>query len=463
MNPTLTSALLLVGAAAAATLGRHRRQQPASPMDDKPGTAPADEAPPESPEKPPHELDTPCPARFELAERASLGEQEERLRRLAAEDADFARLCRLFREGGSPEEQEAFMHDAAAEYLRLHGQPGGGEPPHSLLLEAGADESFWFAGDIHGSLDALLRLYAYVHGEGTATGPQHLILLGDILDRGRQTLGTLALLLHLLCHPTPGLRLTLLCGNHDCGLYAQGERFASVVSPAESVDELDRLLDSNEPRRRELGRLLGLAALRLAERCPCMAEITGLEPGQPSRTLLCTHGGLPHTDLQAKLAHAEEGRERPAAQRPYLASIPGELREEFARDYCWIRLVDKVPRKQPNRGSKGCQMGTRDVDDYRLQHWQRSGRAVGYIIRGHDHEQAGWALYSYDAEHNPVRGKFVQRRCGVLTLNAMDPDASSGGLFRQRDIGLAGCRAGGPLRLTPLQGIPLENTPGHED
>ena len=48
----------------------------------------------------------------------------------------------------------------------------------------------------------------------------------------------------------------------------------------------------------------------------------------------------------------------------------------------------------------------------------------------------------------------MQRHCGVLTINSMDPDMSVSGLFMKRDIGLASCGIGTPLSLIPLKGLP---------
>ncbi len=420
------------------------------------GTGQKPAAPPPPANDLPAALQHPYPASIDITE-LPLDEQEEHIEQACRQNPDFAHYCELFRQGRDWRPQLHFMRDAAREYLRRKGAPTGEQSFYSELLQAGKDDHFWFAGDIHGSLDAFLRLYAHVlsHAHQEESACQRLILLGDILDRGTQSLETLAILLHILTHGHPRLKIMVIRGNHDAGIHPDGGRFDSIVSPAEFIEELDALLQSQDSEEQELGQLMGKAALRLAELSPVMAEITGLDPAHPERTLLCTHGGVPHTDLQAKLAKAEESKETSSgASTPYLDSLPDDLRESFALDYTWIRLVDKAPRKQPNRGNMGCQMGTKDVNAYRLQHWQRSGRAVSFIIRGHDHEQAGWALYSYDEQHNPARGKFVQRNCGVLTINSMDPDQSSCGLFTKRDVALAGCTPGSALTLTILEGLP---------
>ena len=107
--------------------------------------------------------------------------------------------------------------------------------------------------------------------------------------------------------------------------------------------------------------------------------------------------------------------------------------------------------KNPNRGSHGCEMGTEDVARYLFLHRALTTRDITFIFRGHDHERAGFACYSAHPTFNPTARKYAQRECHVLTMNAMEPDNSSGGLFRDRELALAEWSLGEPVRLRRIK------------
>lgn len=68
-------------------------------------------------------------------------------------------------------------------------------------------------GDIHGSLDLLLQAERRILTDmGPAPSPALMVLLGDYVDRGRDSRGVLE---HLLQPPRAPLRRIALCGNHE--------------------------------------------------------------------------------------------------------------------------------------------------------------------------------------------------------------------------------------------------------
>lgn len=68
-------------------------------------------------------------------------------------------------------------------------------------------------GDVHGCLDALLRLErAIIEDAAERPGLKMIVMLGDYIDRGPDSAGVLE---HLTRGPPVGFRRVCLCGNHD--------------------------------------------------------------------------------------------------------------------------------------------------------------------------------------------------------------------------------------------------------
>jgi len=112
--------------------------------------------------------------------------------------------------------------------------------PESQSIELSNDECiinnkvFDFAGDIHGQFHDLLRLFNIggVPGLGKLGGKKYLFL-GDYVDRGKNSIEVMSLLLALkIRFPT---RMFLLRGNHECermsksyGFFDECKRYYSV-------------------------------------------------------------------------------------------------------------------------------------------------------------------------------------------------------------------------------------------
>lgn len=331
------------------------------------------------------------------------------------------------------------------------GRPDG----TGLLLEAEEGVDYWVAGDVHASFELLLRVWEYVTAHARKSGRKGcLVLLGDIIDRGMEDFPCLAMIEELLMSGgQDGVRLICLRGNHDAALWQDPRgNFHSYVLPAETMEALNDLRANGPAGAAES---IGRAAIALARTAPVLAELTRLADDRPEACVLLAHGGLPHVDLQ-EAAVTRRADFTVLQGRPLFESLPAEVRAQWAEDFTWIRLVDRLPHKKPNRGTHGNEMGTKDVNTYRLLHLQLTGRAIGFIIRGHDHEPAGYRLYSYDAAHNPARGAFVQKNCGVLTLNTMEY-CGPNPLFRNARPALARMARGGELTLYPLPTSPRES------
>lgn len=319
----------------------------------------------------------------------------------------------------------------------------------SILLTAENDETYWVVGDVHAKVSAIAKICAVIadrHARCLTQKRNVLILLGDFIDRGDEPLETLAFIEWLKLHPLfEGFRVITLKGNHDVGLSCdETGKYVSMVSPAETAEYFEDCKDRGIDLSLEVE-----AAMRLAAVSPRMCELTGIDLIDNSKTMLFVHGGVPHVDLQEKLYAVRNSIPQGEAFFEALSgeSVSEELRKSCAEDFTWIRFARDLPVKQPNRGSRGCEIGTEDVAQYLSLHRVLTARDITFIFRGHDHERPGFGCYSPHDELNPTKKKFAQRECNVLTLNAMEPDDSSGGMFRSRDLALAEWSLGNPVRL----------------
>lgn len=137
-------------------------------------------------------------------------------------------------------------------------------------------ERCFAVGDLQGERAMLERLLDQVRFDPTA---DRLILLGDLINRGHDSLGTLRLVRSL------GAAVTVLLGNHDLHLLA-----AARSGTINRKDTLSEILEA--PDREAL--LAWLARQRLAY----------LEPDTDT---LCVHAGLaPAWSLTDTLAYAAE-------------------------------------------------------------------------------------------------------------------------------------------------------------
>ncbi|MCA1654769.1 MAG: metallophosphoesterase [Sphingomonadales bacterium] len=96
-------------------------------------------------------------------------------------------------------------------FRRLKSRPSGGERALPCIP---AGLRAYAIGDIHGRLDLLDRMLAAIHEDlaGREPAENHLLILGDLIDRGPDSRGVVERLSHYHCR---NVRLVVLSGNHE--------------------------------------------------------------------------------------------------------------------------------------------------------------------------------------------------------------------------------------------------------
>ena len=203
-------------------------------------------------------------------------------------------------------------------------------------------ERFLYAavGDVHGDLPALVAAVDAVRAKAAESGRgAFVVVLGDAIDRGRDSAGCAAFLMRLARGLDPArkdARLLFVRGDHDLGLSwnPATRSFSSLVEPAEWAEELGAL-PPHDPER-EIAR----AWIEFVLGSPAAVLLRGEAEGA-----LLAHGAVPHADLL-----------------PRLKTLADLGSPECDRDFAWCRL-SSARRKIPNRASLFCDVGLDDLAD----------------------------------------------------------------------------------------------------
>lgn len=238
-----------------------------------------------------------------------------------------------------------------------------------FVVVSGPDDldPLWFIGDLHGDLLAFEAAMKHIGGASDGRQPR-IVFIGDLIDDLEYSLDV-ALGVWELALEQPG-SVCVIAGNHDEGLkYADG-KFASSVQPSEFADSLNAVEESDSIERRA-GRLFA----GFIERMP---RAIVLPDG-----LYAAHGGFPLSDLWAGIHSRRDLNESRCLQ-----------------DCVWTRASESARTKIPNRNSKGCQFGWQDFEGFCELATRVLGREVSRMVRGHDHFEPRFLLYTRYRKNN---------------------------------------------------------------
>jgi hypothetical protein len=249
------------------------------------------------------------------------------------------------------------------------------ERPEVLIVRKADDvpRNLWFVGDLHGDILALEAVLGYVD---QVTMREKLpfpcvVFLGDLFDR-MQYGYEVALRVLALVKDRPG-QILWLAGNHDEALKLSetSGSFVSLVSPAEFADWLN-----GEATKNPIAGRIGKGLARLGAALP---RAVFLPDG-----LIAAHGGVPHTDLLARI------------------ETVGSLNaKECLQDFVWTRLHPRARQRVPNRNSKTCDLGILDFEAFCARAASVIGQPVARMVRGHDHVERRFDYYA-NYKANPV-------------------------------------------------------------
>ena len=237
-------------------------------------------------------------------------------------------------------------------------------------------------GDVHGDLPALVAAVDAVRARAAEGGRGAFVfVLGDAIDRGRDSAGCAAFAMRLARGEDPerrDARLLFVRGDHDEALSynAATGLFSSSVEPADWSERLNAL-PPDDPERDVARDYIGFV-----RESPAAILLRGAGEG-----ILLAHGGVPHADLL-----------------PGLDSVEAVGAPRCDRDFAWCRVAS-ARRKIPNRASLLCDVGLDDVSDFldRLAELvaptpnvgeadaiQHSAFGIQHFIHGHEHAAPGW-------------------------------------------------------------------------
>lgn len=265
---------------------------------------------------------------------------------------------------------------------------------------------YWFIGDIHGDLCALKTVFSFIEAEMIRYPHCRpvLVFLGDIIDRGAYAREVLDFILDLYENHRQ-YDVLYLKGNHDEGLsLLESGHYYSDVIPDDFVQELNKRIDQNEPWYT----LPGYAAIRFFQEA---ATAIILKYGK--KAALCTHGGVPHIDVQdlwKKSPHSLENLSR----APKLEAL-------FLRDFVWNRFHPLVKKIPPNRKTSHTLMGYGDFEEFCKLFRKKTGLYLSLMVRGHDHVPLGYKDYPTYGPHTLITATtmcanhvFPERRPSVV-------------------------------------------------
>ena len=244
-------------------------------------------------------------------------------------------------------------------------------------------ERFLYAavGDVHGDLPALVAAVDVVRAKAAESGRgAFVVVLGDAIDRGRDSAGCAAFLMRLARGLDPArkdARLLFVRGDHDLGLSwnpATG-LFSTIVDPGDWAERLNAL-PPDDPERAVARDYIGFV-----RESPAAILLRGAREG-----VLLAHGGVPHADLL------------PGLDSPEAVGAP-----RCDRDFAWCRVAS-ARRKIPNRATLLCDVGLDDVSDFLARLAElvvptpdnddagvRRPFSIPHFVHGHEHTAPGFA------------------------------------------------------------------------
>ena len=249
------------------------------------------------------------------------------------------------------------------------------------------ENELWFFGDIHGDLLGMITAIEYAKKNSEGKEPMYFFL-GDFTDRGPFDSLVLLKLYSMILDGEQRGRICVIAGNHDecLGYDEEKKEFYATVQPAEFTDWLNKD-KKDDPVWQEIG----IQTIEFFKRMP---RAIFLPDG-----LLIAHGGVPHTDLHDQIE-----------------SIKRLNDHDCLGDFVWTRAHEKIPKRRPNRNTRGCSFGREDFEAFCKTAGKFLDKPVDRMLRGHDHYLEGYRHYE----------KYVENPMLTLNTRCIQPDMMGG-------------------------------------
>ena len=259
------------------------------------------------------------------------------------------------------------------------------------IVPLNKSQTYIFIGDVHSDPDCLYKILAHTDfvSKYNTKEALHLVFTGDYVDRGKNHLETMSII--LLLKYLFSNQVTLLQGNHDGGVRGADKK---IVLPYRLIEEdnpmdyfplfCDALAKENESFSNTLTDLY----LEWFSKLPVLATVY-----QKKKCYLAVHGGLPRPTLTLGL----EGEEaKPEDWFSHIKSL-SQFTDGLLKDYLGVSIIFNMLWSDPD-----CDGQDLKLDKKRFRFTESHFNAfvdafeVDYLIRGHEAHEEGVVSYFDD-------------------------------------------------------------------
>jgi len=311
-------------------------------------------------------------------------------------EADLSRLCEthsfLMSEINklTITESELYEKDSLRQTMSFKEFAGNGyhNKAHQRITPLNKDSKYVFVGDVHSDPICIYKLLSdinFVKNYGNQNAI-HLVFTGDYVDRGKNHLETLSVI--LLLKYLFADQVTLLQGNHDGGRRLEDGTIELPYRLFEEEDQMDYFplfCDALSNKNRSFSDDMTDKYLDFFSNLPVIASIV-----HNDTCYLAVHGGIPRARLD--LGKNEESF-KSTSYFDHLNSL-SDFTDGQIKDYLGVSVIFNMLWSDPDRNGEALKYDKKRFRFTEAQlHVFLERFGVDYIIRGHEAHEEGVVSY----------------------------------------------------------------------